>query len=74
MFPELPPSRTNSRVGGGFPERVKWFDRTAAFGTCVVASVAAAAVRWVGQPLLRLPALEFTIILMLAAMLLFAVI
>ena len=74
LFPELPPTRTSSRVEGGFPEKGKWFERLAGRGTRVLASVAAAAVRWIGQPLLRLPALEFTIILMLAAMLLFAVI
>lgn len=74
LFPELPPTRTSSCVGGGFPEKGKWFERLATRGTCVLASVAAAAVRWIGQPLLRLPALEFTIILMLAAILLFAVI
>jgi len=74
LFPELPPTRTSSCVGGGFPEKGKRFERLAACGTCFLASVAAAAVRWIGQPLLRLPALEFTIILILSATLLFAVI
>lgn len=58
---------------GGNAGKVGRVYRAGASGLCgVFLGVLVAAVRLIGQPLLRLPVLEFTAILVMFAMLLFA--
>lgn len=72
LFPKLPPIRSSAEVGGSAGNGVKWFGRFVALCKwCCVSSVSAA-VRLIGQPLLRLPAMEFTVILLLCAVFLFS--
>lgn len=71
LFPELPPTRVVTAVGGnldkaGRVNRVGVGLRDACGGVVVVA------VRFIGQPLLRLPVIEFTAILVMFAMFLFS--
>ena len=69
LFPELPPTRTTTAVGGGSQKRCVWFQCGVRWLRRVSGDVVTAAVRYLGQPLLRLPVIEFTIILVIAAML-----
>jgi hypothetical protein len=69
LFPELPPTRTTTAAGGGSEKRYVWFECGARWLQRVSGAVVTAAVQYLGQPLLRLPVIEFTVILVIVAML-----
>lgn len=72
LFPELPPTRDSLPVGGGPGKAGRAYEFGASWLLRVFSGVVAAAVRDLGQPLLRLPVLEFTAIMVMFAMLLFS--
>lgn len=72
LFPELPPTRDNLPVGGGPGKASKAYEFGASWLLRVLSGVVVAAVRDLGQPLLRLPVLEFTAILVMFAMIIFS--
>lgn len=69
LFPELPPTPTTNEVGGRSGQQGMWFEFGARWLLRVFGDVVTAAVRYVGQPLLRLPVIEFILILIIFAML-----
>lgn len=72
LFPKLPPTRAGAEVGGRRGTKRKWFESLVALSKWSSACAVSAAVRFIGQPLLRLPAIEFTAILVLCAIFLLA--
>lgn len=72
LFPELPPTRDVPSAGGNSDKAGRVYRVRASGLWSVCFGVVAAAVRFVGQPLLRLPVIEFTAILVMLAMLLFS--
>lgn len=72
LFPDLPPTAVVPAAGGNSGRAGKVYHVGASGLRNVGLGVVAAAVRFVGQPLLRLPVIEFTAILVMLAVLLFS--
>lgn len=72
LFPELPPTKDMPDVGGNSDKAGGVYRVRASGFWSACFGVVAVAVRFIGQPLLRLPVMEFTVILVMLAMLLFS--
>lgn len=67
MFPELPPASATNEVGGRSGMQGMWLEFGARWLLRVFGDVVSAAARHVWQPLLRLPVIEFILILIIFA-------
>ena len=72
LFPELPPTKVIAAVGVSSGKVGGVYRVGASRLGSVCLGVVVAAVRFFGQPLLRLPVIEFTAILVMFAMFLFS--
>jgi hypothetical protein len=68
LFPEQPPTRSTNALGGGTEGACVWFECGARWLRKVSGEVVTAAVQYLGRPLLRLPVIELTVILVFCAM------
>ncbi len=69
LFPELPPTPATNEVGGRSAQQGMWLEFGARWLLRVFGDVVTAAARHVGRPLLRLPVMELTLILIVFAVL-----
>lgn len=74
LFPELPPASATNEVGGRFGMQGMRFEFGARWLLRVFGDVVTAAARHVWQPLLRIPVIEFILILMIFAVFILALV